>query len=79
MCLLLAACAFLGWLVPASWFPGLIAVGAIGSIILQVVWISGWAVLPIAIDAALLWMVLGLHLTAGGRPRRTRLPAERAQ
>jgi len=79
VCLFLAAGAFLGWLVPASWFRGLIVTGAVASIVLQVVWISGWAVLPLAIDAALLWLVFGLHLTAGSRRGRASVPAERAQ
>ncbi len=61
VCLVLAAGALLGWLVPASWFRGLVVAGAVASIVLQVVWISGWAVLPLAVDAALLWLVFGLH------------------
>jgi hypothetical protein len=79
LCLLLAACAFLHWLVPAPWFRGLVVTGAVTSIALQVVWISGWAVLPIAVDAALLWMVFGLHLTAGSRRGRASVSAERAR
>lgn len=64
-CLLMAAAALLGWLVPASWFPWLVAAGAVLSIPLQVVWLSGWAVLPLVVDAALLWAVFGLHVTVG--------------
>lgn len=79
LCLILAACAFLHWLVPAPWFRGLVVTGAVTSIMLQVVWISGWAVLPIAVDAALLWMVFGLHLTAGSRRGRASVSAERAR
>ena len=80
-CLLLAACAFLGWLVPDAWLRGLIVAGAAASIVLQVAWLSGWAILPLAVDAALLWLVFGLHLTAA-RPRgrgRTTVHAERAR
>jgi len=78
VCLFLAAGAFLGWLVPASGFRGLVVTGAVASMVLQVVWISGWAVLPLAIDAAVLWLVFGLHLTAGSRRGRASVPAERA-
>jgi hypothetical protein len=33
------------------------------SIVLQVIWLSGWAVLPLLVDAALLWVVFGQHVT----------------
>ena len=60
---LMAAAALWGWLVPASWFPWLLVVGALLSIPLQVIWISGWAVLPLLVDALLLWAVFGWHVT----------------
>lgn len=59
VCLLLAAAALLGWLVPASWFRWLVLAGALFSLVLHVVWLSGWSVLPLAVDALLLWLVLG--------------------
>ncbi|MCZ7662503.1 MAG: hypothetical protein M5U22_05985 [Thermoleophilia bacterium] len=62
-CFLLAAAALLGWLVPPSWFSSLVVAGAVASMVLQVVWLSGWAVLPLLVDAALLWSVFALHLT----------------
>ncbi len=62
-CFLLAAAALIGWFVPANWFPWLIVAGAVASIGLQVVWISGWAIVPLLVDAALLWAVLGMHTT----------------
>jgi hypothetical protein len=62
-CFLLAAAALLRWWVPAPWFPWLIAAGAILSIVLQVMWLSGWAILPLLVDAALLWAVFGMHVT----------------
>ena len=62
---LLAAAALLRWIVPESWFPWLIVDGAVLSIVLQVVWFSGWAVLPLLVDVALLWAVFGHHLTVG--------------
>jgi hypothetical protein len=63
VCFLLAAAALLHWLVPASWFTWLVVAGAVCSIALQVIWISPWAVLPLLVDAALLWAVFGAHLT----------------
>ncbi len=60
---LLAAAALLRRVVPGNWFPWLIAAGAILSIILQVVWFSGWAVLPLLVDVALIWAVFGRHIT----------------
>jgi hypothetical protein len=60
---LLAAAALLHWLVPGGWFSWLIVAGAILSIILQVIWFSGWAILPLIVDIALLWAVFGQHVT----------------
>ncbi len=62
---LLAAAALLRWIVPEAWFPWLIVAGAVLSIVLQVVWFSGWAVLPLLVDVALIWAVFGQHLTVG--------------
>jgi hypothetical protein len=63
LCFLLAVAALLRWLVPAAWFGWLIVAGAVLSIVLQVIWLSGWAVLPLLVDAALLWVVFGQHVT----------------
>ena len=60
---LLAAAALLRWLVPGPWFTWLIVAGAACSILLQVIWFSGWAVLPLLVDVALLWAVFGQHVT----------------
>lgn len=60
---LLAAGALLGWVVPPGWFPWLVVAGVVLSIPLQVVWLSGWAVVPLLVDAALLWVVFGMHAT----------------
>ena len=76
--LLLAGCALLGWLVPGAWLRDSI-VGASASIVLQLAWLSGWAILPLAVDAALLWLVFGLHLTAPRLRRRAAVQGERAQ
>jgi hypothetical protein len=64
-CLLLAACALLGWVVPGPWFQGLVVAGAALSIVLQLVWLSGWTVLPLLVDVALLWTVVATHATVG--------------
>jgi hypothetical protein len=63
---LLAAGALLGWLVPTSWFGWLIVPGALMSLVLQVIWLSGWAVLPVLVSVALLWVVFGMHATVAG-------------
>jgi len=60
---LLAAAALLRWVVPGTWFGWLIVAGAVLSIVLQVIWLSGWAVLPLLVDVALLWFVFGQHVT----------------
>lgn len=60
---LMAAAALLGWWVPSSWFAALIVGGALASIALQVVWFSGWAIVPLLVDAALLWVVFGMRAT----------------
>jgi hypothetical protein len=65
MCFLLAAAALLRWVVPSQWFPWLIVAGAVLSIVLQVIWFSGWAVLPLLVDVALLWAVFGSQVTLG--------------
>ena len=62
---LLAAAAVMRWLVPGEWFRWLIVAGVVLSIVLQVVWFSGWAVLPLLVDVALLWAVFGQHVTVG--------------
>lgn len=60
---LMAAAALLRRLVPEQWFAWLIVGGAALSIVLQVIWFSGWALLPLLVDIALLWAVFGQHVT----------------
>lgn len=60
---LMAVAALLRWVVPVEWFPWLIAAGTVLSIVLQVNWLSPWAVLPLVVDIALLWAIFGLHVT----------------
>jgi hypothetical protein len=59
----MAAAALLRWRVPGQWFGWLTAAGAILSIGLQVTWFTEWAVLPLMIDAALLWIVLRMKVS----------------
>jgi len=66
ICFLLAAAALLRRLVPKRWFRGLIVAGVAASIVLQVIWISVWAILPLLIDAALLWAVFGRRIAVEG-------------
>ena len=60
---LLAVAALLRWAVPSEWFQWLIVAGVVLSIVLQVIWFSAWAILPIVVDIALLWLVFGQHVT----------------
>jgi len=62
---LLAAAALMRWLVPVQWFLWLIVAGAVLSLVLQVIWFSGWAILPLLVDAVLLWAVFGRRITVG--------------
>ena len=60
---LMAAAALLGWWVPSSWFTVLVIGGVLASIPLQVVWLSLWAIQPLVVDAALLWIGFGMGAT----------------
>ena len=60
---LMAAAALLRRLVPGGWFQWLIVAGTALSIVLQVIWFSGWAIFPLLVDIALLWTVFGQHVT----------------
>jgi hypothetical protein len=60
---LMAAGALLRRVVPGQWFQWLIVAGVALSIVLQVIWFSGWAVFPLLVDIALLWAVFGQHVT----------------
>jgi len=59
----MAAAALLGWWVPSSWFTVLVIGGVLASIPLQVVWLSLWAIQPLVVDAALLWIGFGMGAT----------------
>jgi len=66
LCFLLAAAALLRWRVPGQWFPLLVVAGAVLSIALQVIWFTGWAILPLFVDIALLWAVFAKGITVEG-------------
>lgn len=65
-CFLLATASLWGWLVPSGWIPWLVVVGALSSIVLHVMWLSGWAVVPLLVDAVLVWSVFAKHATLVG-------------
>lgn len=54
----LAFLALLGWLIPAEWFLPLVVMGSLASVVLFVLFVGPWTVLPIIVDAVLLWGVL---------------------
>jgi hypothetical protein len=62
---LLAAAALLHWRVPHTWFGTLIVAGVVLSIALQAIWFTGWALLPLLVNVALLWFVFGQQVTVG--------------
>ena len=62
----LAAGALLHWAVPAQWFGALVVAGAACSLVLQMVWISPWAVLPLLLDGLLLWGLFSSRVTVPG-------------
>ncbi|MDO8944479.1 MAG: hypothetical protein Q7U75_14955 [Desulfobacterales bacterium] len=65
-CFLLAAASLCGWVVPSGWFSALVIAGVICSSTLQVIWFSGWAVMPLVLDAVLLCAVVAKHATLVG-------------
>ena len=62
LCFLLAAAGLLGWISSGPWLPWVIVVGAVVSVVLQASWLSGWAVFPLLVDVALLWVMFGTRL-----------------
>jgi len=63
LCFLAAVPALFSVVVPASWWPFLVAVGSVASILLYVLYLGPNSLLPIAIDLVLLWGVLIQHWT----------------
>ena len=56
--------AILGWLIPPAWFYPLMILGAVASTLLFLLYIGINALVPLAIDAFLLWGMFGWHWTA---------------
>lgn len=53
-----ALLAVFGWLVPAGWFAPLVMVASLASIALYVLYLGPFALIPLGVDAILLWGVL---------------------
>lgn len=62
---LLAAAILLRWLPWRQWFRGLVVAGVVLSVALQVIWFTGWAILPSLVDVLLLWAVFRQRVTVG--------------
>lgn len=58
LALLAAAASLLGWLVPVTWFRPLVIAAGAASILLYVLYIGPFAILPLALDALILWVLL---------------------
>jgi hypothetical protein len=63
---LVAAIGIIWNFIPASWWPILITIAAISSILLYVLYFGIWAILPLALDLVLLWGILLRHWTLAG-------------
>lgn len=63
VCLLGAAAALFGLIIPAAWFVPLVVVGSIASILLYVLYLSVYSIIPIGIDTILLWGMLAQQWT----------------
>lgn len=75
VCLVMAVAALWRRLVPAAWFAPLVLAGAAASIVLQIAWLSVWAILPLAVDALLIWAVVRRGVaTVPMRERTAQLP-----
>ena len=51
---------------PAHWWLPLVVVAAVASLLLYVLYFGVWALLPMALDAVLLWGVLARHWSVAG-------------
>ena len=58
--------ALFGWLVPAQWFTPLIVAASVASILLYVLYFGVFSLLPLALDALLLWGVLAQGWSVAG-------------
>lgn len=67
-----ASLALFGILLPNAWFRPLVIVAASASALLFVLFAGVWSLLPLTIDAIILWLALGQHWAPAttGRARR---------
>ena len=63
ICFLLATAALFRWIVTEKWFRSIIIVGVVLSIMLQAIWFTVWAVLPLLVDIILVWAVFGRQIS----------------
>lgn len=54
---LVAAAILLRWLSRRQWFRGLVVAGVLFSTVLQIIWFTVWAILPLLVNVALLWIL----------------------
>lgn len=47
-----------GWLVPTAWITPALIIASACSIVLFIVYFNIWAILPIVVDLAILWLIL---------------------
>jgi hypothetical protein len=59
-----AALALMGWIIPSTWWMPLVLVAVAASSVLFLLYVGPWALIPIAINAVLLWGVLVQHWSA---------------
>jgi hypothetical protein len=63
LCFLASVVAIFGWLIPPTWLPPLIIIGSVASALLFALNFGINALIPLALDAFLLWGVFGWHWT----------------
>jgi len=61
LCLLAAALSLFGWVVPAGWFRPLVLAGCTASVLLYALYFGLNSLIPIALDAVLLFGLLALN------------------
>ena len=64
----LAALSWLGWVVPAEWWPALAGASSVASVLVLSLFFHPWILLGFAIDAVILWLVIGAGTTATVSP-----------
>lgn len=47
-----------GWFVPTTWITPALIIASVCSIVLFIAYFNIWAILPIVVDLAILWLVL---------------------